>query len=368
MSQSDTKSSPKRRRHLLFGANLFLGLILFFEIGFRLAFAKSFPMTYFEPHPQLGHFHVPGRRIRLRTDEYETLVVINEQGLRDDPHPYEKPEGVFRILVVGDSFVEGQHVDMEQTLASQLEVMLADAVDMPVEVINAGVSAYGTDNVLLFLENEGLRYEPDLVIYGFFHNDVIDNINHPYFRLVDGELVQLPIKYSLVRRMRRPLYDVSYIYRLGQGISILLQTRADKTLIDTPWGLVYSVFLDSPFLQDEDAWQLTAALLEEMQAVVSGADSQLVIAYLPSIEQSEDAIWQQVAAAAESLSRDAPNTRLARIIPEEARFIDLSPGFRVLAQDETLYFPIDHHYTEAGHRLAADLIYDYLTREGLLAR
>ena len=45
-----------------------------------------------------------------------------------------------------------------------------------VEVLNLGVGGYGTAQQLLTLEEDGLRYRPDLVVLGFFlGNDVQNN-------------------------------------------------------------------------------------------------------------------------------------------------------------------------------------------------
>ena len=57
----------------------------------------------------------------------------------------------------------------EDTYASQLASLLATLrPNQRVEVINAGVSAWGSDQALLWYRNEGAKYEPDLVILGFF--------------------------------------------------------------------------------------------------------------------------------------------------------------------------------------------------------
>ena len=49
---------------------------------------------------------------------------INREGLRDVEHQYAKPPGVFRILVLGDSFVEAMHVPLESTFPRRLEERL----------------------------------------------------------------------------------------------------------------------------------------------------------------------------------------------------------------------------------------------------
>ena len=57
------------------------------------------------------------------------------------------------------------------------------------QVINTGVSGFGTAEALLFLENEGIKYRPDAVVLGFYANDFVDNVKAGFFRLnPDGSL------------------------------------------------------------------------------------------------------------------------------------------------------------------------------------
>jgi hypothetical protein len=81
-----------------------------------------------------------------------------------------------------------------------LEALLNERLDMPVEVINGGVSGYGNDLELLFYRLEGYKYQPDLVLLSFQStSDVLENhrdmetrytgrVYKPFFVLKGGEL------------------------------------------------------------------------------------------------------------------------------------------------------------------------------------
>ena len=60
---------------------------------------------------------------------------------------------------------------------------------MAAEVLNTGVSGFSTAEELAYLENEGLRYSPDVIVVGFFANDYSDNARADLYRLVDGNLI-----------------------------------------------------------------------------------------------------------------------------------------------------------------------------------
>ena len=76
----------------------------------------------FENDPYTGFRHKPGS-----TGYYQNNIpaVVNENGHRDDPVTLVKPEDVFRVLVLGDSFTVGANVRQEEAYPQQLEWMLA---------------------------------------------------------------------------------------------------------------------------------------------------------------------------------------------------------------------------------------------------
>src|SRR5260370_1205662 len=110
---------------------------------------------------------VPRSKQLYRKEEQAYLIAINSKGLRDVERSYEKPLGVFRIVVVGDSFVFGSGgVETSDRFTDILEKSTKN-----VEVINMGVPAYGSDQEYLYLKTEGLKYHPDLIILCAFEND-----------------------------------------------------------------------------------------------------------------------------------------------------------------------------------------------------
>ena len=94
------------------------------------------------------------RRYDKETQPY--FIVTNSKGLRDVEHAYDKPSGVYRIVVIGDSFVFGAGgVEPSKRFTDILQASLPNT-----EVINMGVPAYGTDQEYLYLADEGLQLSP----------------------------------------------------------------------------------------------------------------------------------------------------------------------------------------------------------------
>ena len=165
-------------------------LSVFFAVGavevasrLRLIPCVDNAPNVWEPHRQFGWFHRPGisawgqgcNRVGI---DWRSFVEIDDQGLRDDkPHSYAKPDGVYRVLLIGDSFTEGFTVDLDEHFAPDLERRLTAAAGAPVEVLNSGVSAWGNGQELLYYSLEGSRFSPDLVVLLFNPgNDIGENV------------------------------------------------------------------------------------------------------------------------------------------------------------------------------------------------
>lgn len=133
---------------------------------------------------RLGWFPVPSS-LRTYTGSRTITVSNNRMGFRDREHgAKQKP----RIVVVGDSFVWGYDAEQDERFTERLQAALPGF-----EVLNTGVSGYGTDQELLMLEARIDQLQPDLVLLIFCaENDQDDNASNlrygyykPYFTMVD---------------------------------------------------------------------------------------------------------------------------------------------------------------------------------------
>ena len=100
----------------------------------------------------------------------------NSRGFRNTREfTYAKPTSTLRVLSLGDSNTQGHEVRQEATFSAVIERALARP-GRPAEAINTGVSGFGTAEELVLLENEAVKYRPDVVVLGFFANDFDDNL------------------------------------------------------------------------------------------------------------------------------------------------------------------------------------------------
>lgn len=97
----------------------------------------------------------------------------NSAGLRDVDEVSDDPNA-FRILALGDSFTYGYYVHNEEAWPSRLEETLNQRLESRFQVFNAGVPGFTIVDELDYLREKGMALHPDLVVIGFYTNDVFD--------------------------------------------------------------------------------------------------------------------------------------------------------------------------------------------------
>ena len=171
-----SQSKPVRVRSRKADLALLISSILFslviLEVGVRLLLPPpdQIKMKVFDA--EIGKTLRPG----YEGSHVGVEVKFNSHGLRSPEIPLEKPDDTYRILVLGDSWTFGVGVPQDKTYPAQLELLLREQnPDRKIEVINAGVSGYETYNEAVYFGRSGHKFEPDLVIIGFYPvNDLHD--------------------------------------------------------------------------------------------------------------------------------------------------------------------------------------------------
>jgi len=166
---------PVKRRLQDFSV-LTITLLLCFGLGEVAAravvpapLAWKWPQVAYEPSASLGFRLRPGQDAFTADKPSHT----NSIGLRGPERSLKKPEGVKRILILGDSIAFGYGVAYEDTFAVKLEEMLNQSDSgKRYEVIDSGVPSYNTLQEVTYFREEGVRLEPDIVILAVCWNDI----------------------------------------------------------------------------------------------------------------------------------------------------------------------------------------------------
>jgi hypothetical protein len=171
-------------------------LIVIYALVFGEFFVRLFAPVPIVPRYVTGapygvRVGMPNMDFWQTTLETRAHIHTNSRGIRANREfSYEKPPGVCRILLFGDSFFVGYEVNYEDSFAYLLDQKLK-AAGYHCDVINMAVSGFGTAEMLITLKEEGLKYQPDIVVFSSNTTDLDDNIRASLFGLnAEGELVR----------------------------------------------------------------------------------------------------------------------------------------------------------------------------------
>lgn len=329
-------------------------------------------------------------------EEGEAFVRINAQGMRDDREiATEKPRGVYRVAVLGDSYAEALQLDVSKTFWRRLEDKL-NACEFRkggrVEVLNFGVSGYSTAQELIVLRDRVRPYSPDLVLLAFVSgNDVRDNspaiagpYPRPYFRLENGRLIEdhgfrqhwiFRLKSSLPWQWFQRVSDHSRLIQLlnkakniaGQLLSAPRTEGAVEGI-----GLDDHIYLSKPPGVWEEAWRLTEALIAAIrdESTRQGAQFLLVTLTNPGQVPPDPAAMRRHAEKLGEPDLFHPERRMRALADREGiDAVFLAERFARFAAEKKVHLHGFRntqlgggHWNEQGHELAAEIISQHLCR------
>lgn len=341
------------------------------EVALRLTwdgFYLKASSPYAKPHATRGWHNRPGVQVEYGDPEFSTRLTHDSHGYRSPEIRQERTPGKTRVLVLGDSFAYGIGVEDDETFSARLLRM-----DPRLEVINTGVSGYGTSQQLLLLREEGLAFAPDVVLVAFFWNDVANSFYRevPRFVLEGRRPRHEPPSEEWRHEVeswkpspphRRRLLRHSYLYRFASDRLALGRFQARRWL-GTPIERGLRVKPED----QEAAWSLTFALLREIAAATREHGAKIVLVVIPEQAQVQ------------------PRTRIEGLEPddyevqeklrtfasaERIAFLDLLPALSAefRAKGRPLYYLLDRHLNARGHEVTANEVYAFLRDRGVIPR
>jgi len=389
-----------------------IALLLF---SAEIVLHKVFPidtdtMQYRVPHPVFGWVLKPDARYLYRMPETTVRVTYNSKGFRDDEHSIENRHDVFRILVLGDSFMEAYSVATNNTFYKQIE-QFARKRNIDVEVINMGVGGYGTLQEYLIYREAGALYKPDLVLLGFnISNDVRNNSiklesiankdtlktkARPFLQLAESGNWQITaVNYKeaqnryAMEQARQNAFPEKWM-----GRSAVLQTmkRVQKNVLrklaagrepqmgpaPEEWFIAMAgVYYCQELVQYTEAWDITKNILTRLKQDMQAMAGELVVFTVPAhheVDAGEIENAIKIAPDPEKFClREARGyDRLASILEDlDIKYVDLLPDFRNVMHHGgvNLFRRSDGHWNEDGHHLAAEQVGLFLAEKDLLKK
>ena len=317
---------------------LVLAILLGFaamEVALRVIFAHSldFSMEMWKyavklkrpvANPELSFAHAPNRSAFLMG----VPVSINSEGLRDREFSFEKPTGVYRVMMLGDSTTFGWGVKEENTAAKFLERKLN--ADLPAgynraEVMNTGVGNYDTVQEVTYYETIGWKYHPDLVVLVFFIND--------------PEPVPIEKKGFLIDRS----YLIAFATNRIDGLMRHAGVRPN-------WKTYYA----SLYNDDRPGFQACKKALVSLAYSTRSHDAKLLVALLPELHQING----------DSYPFKAAHQKIKDVMAaEKVPVLELIDGLKDHGREETLWVTsLDDHPNSKANDLISDELKVWILR------
>lgn len=119
--------------------------------------------------------NLPNSVRTITKDEFSYNHTYNDLGLRGKLPPLQKSQNEIRIILLGDSFIEGEGTPDDSTISVLLEKKLNQLYpEKLITVINGGISGSSPIYNHRFLIKNLIPYHPDIVISSVFSNDLWD--------------------------------------------------------------------------------------------------------------------------------------------------------------------------------------------------
>lgn len=318
------------------------------------------------PEPLAGFGVKANLRLEHRTGEFASVVHTNSQGFRVSPdheeYSYEKPEGVYRVLLVGPSYAFGWGVNFEDTMGSRLASMLRDSGAFgrrDVQVINAGVPGMPPRPQLRWLKGEGVRYHPDLVVQIVYGSMAVDTREDPGLSVgPKGYLVDRgATAWDRVRAQLKKSALVFYGWLIATRVESLLGGADAARNVE---GAGREMETHERFSAEDPSLKAAIDYYRDLQSAASQAHARLILVYLPlsyCVHEQDLVRWRHLGVrnVKAQIEFDAGFCDYLRATGQEC--LNLTADFRrEAALGKRLYYFVDIHWTPDGNRLAAQLV------------
>ncbi|MGO9120359.1 MAG: SGNH/GDSL hydrolase family protein [Desulfomonilaceae bacterium] len=309
-------------------------------------------------------WHAPGREFTYygydpnSKTSYINRFHWNSDGYFDNDYDYRRPEGVHRIVVVGDSFVEAVQVPLARTFHKLIEADLnatpgGAEIRPKIEVIALGNSGTGQLEHFKVLRDRAILYHPDVVAIGFGSYDfcrddpklkeelvlAAGGITPPIRRLVCHGYMALAFALRRIEDIQRN--------RIGVSPDLLQWADSNTPRIEAAWSrTMETVRAEKNFCHARGITFLLIYLGSDLE-VKYAIDPDGTIARLKAMGP----LYQEIA-----WDMNRSLSRVASFCEENGIILISLLEPLVTAQRETGKNVFGDHYTMFGHEVAAQVL------------
>lgn len=362
---------------------IFILVLIIFDVALQLLFPHL--GAIYEPDDVLL-FKLRPHAIKIRETDGAGPVInaINSKGIRDFEYGYEKPPGVKRVIVIGDSFVQGDVIQFNKTLPKVMERELNK--NSSYEVLNFGTVAYSPDQEYFLLMNEGMKYHPDTVVLAVYAgNDFNDLIRNGIFSLGNKSIVYrnpgldpgFRAKFWLSSKTIIPNLFYQKLWprivggqKQGKNVTLVKEPVDSSTeptkKIDNTAILLEDIQFPDVFLYPETRSatykiNLMDSIIGKFKEASVENSFELILVYIPGRFDSNETAYQKILdkydTTGHELHLERPSVTLENISSKyNISYVNLFPEFR---KNWNVYFwnsDYEIHWSNEGYEVAGDMI------------
>lgn len=343
------------KKNILLLTGVIIIFFLFFEISLRVF---SYPIYgfqegLFQADEIVGYKLSPNYSGMQFSYKIRVKINTNSKGLRDfREYNYERNDKK-RILVLGDSSSFGQGVELKETYVE----LLRKKFNENVEIINTGVGGYGINNEYLYFINEGIKYNPDIILLQFSNNDWG---KHKIINKEEKEIIDLSNSLTankkgiLISHMKKRLSSSIHLFLLGKlrtynflysKLKLIISKIDREKKGEVP---VFHMPEDSEeYMEAYDGYFNLLKKLKESTNVKIIVFSGPHLLYLDNPKK----IMQRY-----GVNYSIEPNQVEESLEKIAK--DLQIDFiRIQSNDPTIFLKIDRHWNPRGNQIVADELY-----------
>lgn len=330
-----------------------------------------------------------GFRVRAHFSVYPGMVT-NQFGFNDRDYSLQKTPGTSRVLVVGDSFSWAGGLDGNYTALLETMFERRDG-SHKVDIVNTGYPGTHTGEQLMMLKKYGLQYNPDLVILGFFAgNDFFEADPNRKRIIVNDCYVDIDKRYEhrlwgypMIAQSRlllfmRQKYQYREIAKQSQKESQAwaAATGQPAPTQNLPEGIFYNIQRAKLEFSNKTTSAQAFGLnieyifqsISEMNELLRSRNIKFMVAIYPDEMQVRPTQFDTLVTKYR-LNREDYNLDLAQDLlksfldSKQIPYLDMLGRFRTQEQKQDLYLFRNTHWNEAGNKLAAEMLFEYLVKQ-----
>lgn len=328
------------------------------------------------PDEYRHHRFVPNSFSKIEQRDFSYVQRVNNVGIRGVDITVEKPQDVYRILMLGDSFTMGKGVEDDETASFLVEQYLnageSGCDSMTVQVLNGGVDSYAPILSYIQLTRDLAPLQPDLVVLNL---DVSDLVQETAYRTEavygpDGEIVAVPGQADRVllnERIRNWIEQNMFLTRLGLFYTNKLFHHKDLTVRDvvtraSDEAVAHTLAGDTTDRTEQ--WENIFDSIIRIRDYCRENGMEFLLTIYPWAHQVSDDEWNP--GRYTFMPRDATPTdsnlvKVQALSDEHGiELLNLFPVFRAYSGEAPLYFKYDMHWTVQGNRVMAAGLGEYL--------